>query len=195
MHIPPISVCVPCSVGSDQVMFALQMTWWQTNGWTSRLQWPTSCPPALPTSSPAPSARPAWTIPARGRGAAPTTSKDTREENGMRKDGKWIRMKHWKGSGKLLWCEGNRWHQGKKSQWVEGESRRRRSGLFYHVTDFIVYQHNCSCAASVSSYDFFLCAIKHCQLPLSNYSAPLPRPHNLIITFVFLCRIDGFSFE
>lgn len=59
------------------------MTWWQTNGWTSRLQWPTSCPPALPTSYPAPSARPAWTTPARGRGAPPTTSKDTREERRM----------------------------------------------------------------------------------------------------------------
>lgn len=60
--------------------FALQMTWWQTNGWTSRLQWLTSCPPVLLTSSPAPSILPAWTTPARGRAAPLTTSKDTRKD-------------------------------------------------------------------------------------------------------------------
>ena len=56
-------------------VFSLQMTWWQTKGWTSRRQWLTSCPPAPPTSSPAPSARLAWTTRARGRAAPPTTSK------------------------------------------------------------------------------------------------------------------------
>lgn len=56
------------------------MTWWQTKGWTSRLQWLTSCPLGPPTSSPAPSARPAWTIPAKGRAAPLTTSKKTRKE-------------------------------------------------------------------------------------------------------------------
>lgn len=54
---------------------AVQMTWWQTKGWTSRLQWPTSCPPAPLTSSPVPSARLAWTTPAKGKAAPPTTSK------------------------------------------------------------------------------------------------------------------------
>lgn len=111
------------------IVFVLQMTWWQTNGWTSRLQWLTSCPPAQPTSSPAPSAHLAWTTPARGRAAPPTTSKDTRKERKKqsqkweierRKINKWIRMKQWKGSEEIKWYKGNKRHKAKKSVWREG---------------------------------------------------------------------------
>lgn len=66
-----------CRKLESPLVSALQMTWWQTNGWTSRLQWLTSCPLVPLTSSPAPSARLAWTTPARGRAAPPTTSKET----------------------------------------------------------------------------------------------------------------------
>lgn len=97
------------------------MTWWQTNGWTSRLQWPTSCPRAPPTSSPAPSARPAWTTPARGRAAPPTTSKG--EEGGGCKA-----MKEWEESLARLSRAGEKTESycGSKKVWMLQARKRTR---------------------------------------------------------------------
>lgn len=65
-------------------------------------------------------------------------------------------------------------------------------GLLNHMTTFI--RIIVPVQLLLVPHDF-MCAVKHCQLPLRKYSAPLLRPLKLIITFVFLCRIDGFSFE